>query len=133
MDIARLWRQQPSNLRLEGSVCTACEAKLFPERIRCPECGSDAIQPHPFKRMGTLLAHTTVYEAKQGFADQVPFVAGLVQIDDGPVLPAMVADVNSDNVAVGMRLEMVTRKIRCDDEDSPILYGYKFAPADDPQ
>jgi uncharacterized OB-fold protein len=131
MDIARLWRQQSSNLRLLGSRCSSCEAKLFPERVRCPECGSKEMESYQFNREGTVLAHTTVYEAKQGFAGQVPFVAGLVQIDEGPVVPAMITDVNPGDTDIGMRVEMVTRRIRCDDADSPILYGYKFAPLDE--
>ena len=130
MDIARLWRQQPSNLRLQGSRCTSCETNLFPERIRCPACGGKDLLSFQFKREGTVLAHTTVYEAAQGFTDKVPFEAGLIQIDDGPVIPAMITDVDPGETSVGMRVEMVTRRIRCDNADSPILYGYKFAPID---
>ncbi|MCP4674430.1 MAG: transcriptional regulator, partial [Deltaproteobacteria bacterium] len=48
MDIARLWRQQPSNLRLEGSRCASCEALLFPSHIRCPECGAKETEPFRF-------------------------------------------------------------------------------------
>ena len=128
MDIARLWRQQPSNLRLAGSRCPACETNLFPERMRCPKCGCKELLSCQFKGDGTVLAHTTVYEAPRGFADKVPFVAGLIQLDDGPVVPAMITDVDPGETSVGMRVEMVTRRIRCDNADSPILYGYKFAP-----
>jgi uncharacterized OB-fold protein len=128
MDIARLWRQQPSSLKLQGSRCQSCEALLFPERIRCPECGGKKIEPFRFKGRGCVMSLTTVYEAPRGFACQVPYVAALVRLDEGPIISAMLTDVEPDGAMTGMRVEMVTRRIRSDDVDSPILYGYKFAP-----
>ncbi len=128
MDIARQWRQQPSNLRLQGSRCKSCEALLFPQRIRCPECGDREVEPFQFKGGGAVVSMTTVYEAPRGFAGHVPYVAGLVRLDDGPVITAMITDIDPGEARVGMRVEMVTRRIRCDSADSPILYGYKFAP-----
>ena len=128
MEIARLWRQQPSNLRLVGSRCTACDAYCFPEESRCTKCGSSEMATHQFSGGGTVLTMTTVYEAPRGFAHQVPYTAGLVQLDEGPVVASMITDVDPEQLTIGMRVEMVTRRIRCDSEDSPILYGYKFAP-----
>ncbi len=128
MDIARMWREQPSNLRLAGSRCRSCEALLFPEHIRCPECGSKEIESYRFTGGGSILSMTTVYEAPRGFAGQVPYIAGLIRLDEGPVITAMITDIEPDNAQVGMRVEMVTRRIRCDSADSPILYGYKFVP-----
>lgn len=128
MEIARLWREQPSNLRLEGTRCASCEALLFPMHVRCPNCGSKEMRTHRFQGMGSLLCRTVVYEAPRGFAGQVPYVAGLVKLDEGPVISAMITDVDPEDTTVGMRLEMVTRRIRCDCADSPIHYGYKFAP-----
>jgi uncharacterized OB-fold protein len=128
MEIARLWRQQPSNLRLIGSRCRACEAYGFPKQVRCEKCGSDDVEPHQFAGGGTVLTTTTVYEAPRGFAEQVPYVAGLIRLDEGPVVATMITDMDPEDVTTGMRVEMVTRRIRCDSADSPILYGYKFAP-----
>lgn len=128
MDIARLWRQQPSNLRLQGSHCPKCDWTTFPERRRCPKCREANLEPFRFQGTGTIISMTTVHEAPHGFADQVPYVAGLIELDEGPVVSAMITDIDPEEVKVGMRVEMVTRRIRCDGADSPILYGYKFAP-----
>ncbi|MCP4603153.1 MAG: Zn-ribbon domain-containing OB-fold protein [Proteobacteria bacterium] len=128
MDIARQWRQQPSNLRFLGSRCSSCEALLFPKHIRCPKCGSKEIASFQFKGGGSVLSLTTVYEAPRGFAGQVPYIAGLIRLDEGPVITAMLTDMDPDQARIGMRVEMVTRRIRCDSADSPILYGYKFVP-----
>jgi len=128
MDIARLWRQQGSSLRLMGSRCLSCETLLFPEHRYCPKCQSVSIDSFQFKGRGTVLSFTTVYEAPQGFTEQVPYIAGLIRLDEGPVIPAMITDLDSADVTLGMRVEMVTRKIRSDSADSPIVYGYKFVP-----
>ncbi|MDJ0765612.1 MAG: Zn-ribbon domain-containing OB-fold protein [Myxococcota bacterium] len=130
MDIARLWREQPSNLRLEGRWCEQCDVRLFPSPRYCPECGTGKLAAIQFSGRGSVLAYTTVYDAPKGFAGQVPYVAALIQLDDGPVLPALLTDVVPENVVIGLKVEMVTRRIRCDSSDGPIHYGYKFAPAD---
>ena len=128
MNIARLWRQQASNLRLLGSRCTACEKRFFPGCGRCPECGGQEMAPHQFSGLGRVLSVTTVYEAPKGFAGQVPYLAGLIELEEGPVVPAMITDAEPAEIAAGTPVEMVTRRISCDSSDAPIVYGYKFAP-----
>jgi uncharacterized OB-fold protein len=129
MQIARFWRQQPSSLRLEGSRCPRCDDLLFPQRIRCPGCGGTELEPHQFSGRGTVLARTTVYEAPLGFAAQVPYVAALVRLAEGPVITALLTEIEPGEAAVGLEVEMVTRRILADGSDGPIVYGYKFAPA----
>jgi uncharacterized OB-fold protein len=129
MVIARLWRQQPSNIRLLGSRCRACEVLMFPNRIRCAECSSTDLEPFRFKGFGTLLCSSTVYEAPRGFTEQVPYIAGMVRLDEGPVVAAMITDIDPGEARDGMRVEMVTRRIRSSGEEAPIAYGYKFQPS----
>ncbi len=131
MQIARSWRQQPTNLRLIGSSCTACGALDFPERIRCVKCGAGDLVNHRYSGRAEVLTHTLVFEAPRGFADQVPYVAALVRLVEGPIVAAMLTDVDPENVRVGMPVEMVTRRISADGESGPILYGYKFAPTEE--
>jgi uncharacterized OB-fold protein len=128
MQIARAWRQQASNLRLVGSRCRDCGELMFPERVRCPECRSADIESHRFCGRGEVRAHTTVYEAPRGFADQVPYAAALVRLEEGPVVAAMLTDLGPEEAAVGMAVTMVTRRIIADNSDGLIVYGYKFSP-----
>ena len=129
MQIARSWRQQPTNLRLIGSHCPSCGALEFPERIRCARCGAGGLEIHRYGGRGTVAVFSLVYEAPRGFADQVPYLAALVRLDEGPVIAAMLTDVEPEDVAVGMPVQMVTRRISADGDSGPITYGYKFAPA----
>lgn len=130
MQIARAWRQQASNLRMVGSRCRGCGHLMFPERVRCSECRGADLEQHGFTGRGRVCALTTVYEAPLGFADQVPYVAALVRLEEGPVVAAMLTDLEPEDAAVGMAVSMVTRRIIADGNDGPIVYGYKFSPED---
>ena len=130
MQIARSWRQQPTNLRLVGSLCPSCGALDFPERIRCARCGAGSLENHRYSGRGEVITFTLVYEAPRGFADQVPYLAALVRLEEGPMVAAMLTDVDPEDVAVGMPVRMVTRRISADGETGPIMYGYKFSPTD---
>jgi uncharacterized OB-fold protein len=102
---------------------------MFPERVRCPECRSGDVERYSFAGRGKVCALTTVYEAPFGFADQVPYLAALVRLEEGPVVATMLTDVDPAEAVLGMAVSMVTRRIIADGSDGPIVYGYKFSPA----
>ena len=78
--------------------------------------------------MGEIYSYSTMYNAPQGFEEQKPYTVALVKMDDGPMITAQLTDVDHDQVRIGMRVEMVTRKIREDGNEGQIIYGYKFRP-----
>lgn len=77
---------------------------------------------------GTIWSYTVMYSVPGGFDDQKPYAVALVQLDDGPMVTAQLTDVNNDAITIGMRVEMVTRKLREDGDEGQIIYGYKFRP-----
>ncbi len=42
MEISRHWRIRKQRYALTGEVCPHCDAKIFPPRDVCPECGKEA-------------------------------------------------------------------------------------------
>ena len=54
----------------------------------------------------------------------------MVKLDEGPLVEAQLTDVNQDELKIGQRVEMVTRKLRdaARGEEGLIVYGYKFRP-----
>jgi uncharacterized OB-fold protein len=78
--------------------------------------------------LGEVYSFTTMYNAPQGFDEQKPYTVALVKLDDGPMVTAQLTDVDHDQVNIGMRVEMVTRKLREDGSEGQIVYGYKFRP-----
>jgi uncharacterized protein len=77
---------------------------------------------------GEVFSFSTMYNAPQGYEDQKPYTIALVKLDEGPMVTAQLTDVNHDAVSIGMRVEMVTRKLREDGDEGQIIYGYKFRP-----
>jgi uncharacterized protein len=128
MEIPRYWRLRNQRYALVGEVCNKCGAKLFPPRDVCPECAKPAYEPFTFSGRGEVYSYSTVYQAPQGFEEYVPYTVALVRLEEGPLVAAQLTDVASKEVAIGMPVEMVTRKIREEGEEGQIIYGYKFRP-----
>lgn len=42
MEIPRHWRLKQQRYTLAGEVCLHCDAKIFPPRQVCPQCGMEA-------------------------------------------------------------------------------------------
>jgi len=128
MDLPRHWRLKDQRYKLEGVICEECGAKLFPPRQVCPHCRSRRLSPHRFRGEGEVYSCSTVYQAPEGFEEYVPYTVALVRLDEGPLVTAQLTDVEPGEAYIGMRVEMVTRKIQEYGEEGLIVYGYKFRP-----
>ncbi len=129
MEVPRHWRLKKQRYALVGEVCPHCDAKLFPPRDICPECGGEARVPYTFSGHGEVYSFTRMANAPAGFEEQAPYTIALVKLEEGPVVTAQLTDLGEEPVHIGMPVEMVTRKIRNDgDERGIIVYGYKFRP-----
>ena len=130
MEIPRHWRLKQQRYGLVGEVCPHCDAKIFPPRDVCPNCGDEAKTLYAFSGKGEVYSYTTIYEAPTGFDSNAPYTVALVKLEEGPIITAQLTDLGEEPVAIGMPVEMVTRKMRNDgDERGLIVYGYKFRPA----
>jgi uncharacterized OB-fold protein len=128
MSLAKHWRLQDQRYRLTGMLCQDCGAKMLPQRLVCPQCGSRNLELYQFKGEGMLYSYTTVYDAPTGYEGFAPYLAALVRLDEGPLVAAQLTDVEPDEVRMGMPVEMVTRRLREFGESGMIVYGYKFRP-----
>jgi len=80
-----------------------------------------------FSGKGEVLSFTTITDPPAGFEEQSPYSLALIKLDEGPCLTAQLTDLDGP-VAIGMRVEMVTRKLRNQGPNGVIVYGYKFRP-----
>jgi uncharacterized OB-fold protein len=78
-----------------------------------------------FAGTGEVYSFTTLQETPEGFDDQAPYMLALVKLDEGPLVTAQLTDVDGP-VAIGDRVEMVTRKLTTEGSRGMIVYGYKF-------
>jgi len=129
MEISRHWRLRKQRYALQGEVCPHCEAKLFPPRDICPECGQEAKTRYQFSGRGEVYSYTTIYEPPAGYEEYAPYTVALVKLEEGPIVTAQLTDLGDQPVQIGAPVEMVTRRLRQDgDERGMIVYGYKFRP-----
>lgn len=126
MQIPRFWRLNQQRYGLVGEVCESCGEKLFPPRDVCPACKRPASKPFTFSGRGEVYSYSVVRQAPEGYEEFVPYTVAHVRLEEGPLVTAQLTDVDNDEVEIGMEVEMVTRKIREEDEDGLIVYGYKF-------
>lgn len=74
---------------------------------------------------GEIYSYTLLQEAPEGYEAQAPYMLALVRLDDGPLVTAQLTDVDGE-IAIGDRVEMVTRKLTTEGSQGMIVYGYKF-------
>ncbi len=129
MEISRHWRLRKQRYSLVGEVCEHCDTKIFPPRDICPDCGHEAKTIHQFSGRGEIYSYTTVHEAPAGHEANAPYVVALIKLEEGPMVTAQLTDLDPEKpIQIGMKVEMVTRKLREDGERGMIIYGYKFRP-----
>ena len=80
-----------------------------------------------FVGTGTVYSYTIVQDAPAGYEAQAPYMLALVKLDEGSIVTAQLTDVDGE-IAIGDRVEMITRKITTEGEQGMIVYGYKFRP-----
>jgi uncharacterized OB-fold protein len=98
---------------------------ILPPRDVCPECSEPAKTAYTFAGKGTVYSYTILLDAPEGFENQAPYVVALVKLDEGPLITAQLTDLDGPPES-GMKVEMVTRKLRTDGDAGIIIYGYKF-------
>lgn len=127
MEIPRHWRLKAERYNLVGEVCEKGH-HVFPPRDICPDCHGEAKIPFQFSGKGTVYSATIVYDAPTGFEGQAPYQVALIKLDEGPMLTAMMTDLDNPTelVRIGAEVEMSTRKLSEDGEAGLINYGYKF-------
>jgi len=84
-----------------------------------------------FAGLGTVYSWTVVSRdaAPEGFTEFAPYAVALVKLIEGPLVTAMLTDVDNDEIYFDMPVEIVTRiKYKLGDGDGLIIYGYKFRP-----
>lgn len=101
-ETARYW-QAANEGRIELPVCDACDKYVFPPRPHCP-CGGPATDWQPLSGTGRLLSYVISHRPAPGWADEVPYVIALVQLDEGVRLMSNLVGVEPDPAA--LRLDM---------------------------
>jgi hypothetical protein len=80
-----------------------------------------------FAGTGEVYSFTTIQEPPEGFEENAPYIVALIRLDEGTMITAQITDVvNAQELSIGDRVEMVTRKLTTEGARGMIVYGYKF-------
>jgi len=128
-NIAITWRRIPERYRLAGTQCMTCKTKYFPPRKLCSICRRKGkIESYTFSGKGSVYAFSEVHSAPAGLELEIPYVLAMVQLEEGPKLTTQLVDCHEKDLKVGDKVEVVFRRIRSDDPEGLLHYGYKFRP-----
>src|SRR5205807_6039767 len=104
--------------------CNACGALVWYPRPRCPACAGGSLTWTPVSGRGRLFAWTVVrHPFLPQFRERVPFVAGLVALDEDPAVRVVtdVVDCEPDDLEPDMPVEVVFRTISFPGVDAAVV------------
>lgn len=110
-------------LRLAGTRCRACGAHFFPRRQICARCLSADMETVPLGERGILYTYTVVHQAAPGFP--TPYILGYADLPDGVRVLAPLADIDPDEVQIGMPVILRVEPVRTDAEGRTLI-GYRW-------
>lgn len=95
----------------------------------CPTCRRKGnLVRHQLSGKGEVFSFTTVHAPPLGFEYEIPYALALLKLEEGPVITAQIVDCLPEEVKIGMKVEMVFRRISEDGKEGIIHYGYAFRP-----
>jgi uncharacterized OB-fold protein len=123
--LALLWREEKQNLGLYGVKCKKCGIIHFPRRKVCDKCGTkDEMEDFKLSRKGHIYTYTNDYVY---INPDPPETLVAVDLENGGRFFAQGTDVNSQDVRIGMEVELTFRKLH-DGQGLP-NYFWKARPA----
>lgn len=92
--------------------CANCGHVRYPRATYCPECLSTDVTMRAISGQGTIWSYAVYHRAyDDAFADSLPYVVALVELDEGPQLIGAVIETPADELAVGMPVMAVSRAL----------------------
>ena len=94
--------------QLHFQRCSACGTWRHLPRYMCARCGSPEFAWEPSTGRGTLFTWTVTHQALHpAFAHEIPFIAAVVELEEGVRMISNIVGTPNDKLRVGMKLEAV--------------------------
>lgn len=91
--------------RLVMPVCTTCGYLQWPPERVCPQCQNRGLDWQEVPAVGTLWSYAVYHRALDpAFADKVPYVVGLIEIDGADRKMYGLMNNTEDEVEIGARV-----------------------------
>lgn len=83
--------------------CKTCGEHQFYPRGVCSHCLSSDLEWMDASGRGTVYSYSVNYRAPHpGFADDLPFVLAIVELEEGPRMMTNIVDCDPESVTIGM-------------------------------
>ena len=126
-NIAITWRRIPERYRLEATMDKETGEVFFPPRNFSPTRRRKAkLEKTTLCGKGEVFSFTEVNSPPAGLEKTTPYILAIIKLEEGPMLTAQVVETKEGDVKIGDKVESIFRKIRSDDPEGLIHYGYKF-------
>lgn len=87
--------------------CAGCGQHVFYPRVYCPHCHGDELTWIQASGRGTVYSLTVVRRAAgPAFADDVPYVIGLIDLEEGVRLLSRIQVSDPDDARIGMAVQV---------------------------
>jgi uncharacterized OB-fold protein len=134
----KMWREQAERYRLVGSHCKSCGQLWWPKRSGvCGKCNSRDLEDHEFKKEGVVTAcfiesEQSPFEPLQGYEVYGDSrIMAIIKLEEGVYVgPTEIVDCPLGEAKEGLRVKMVTRKLRRESNGN-WMYGYMWVAAKD--
>jgi uncharacterized OB-fold protein len=90
--------------------CRTCAKAVFYPRAICPHCHSDQLEWIAASGKGTIYTYTVAHQAFGAFAEDVPFVVALVELEEGARMMSRIVDAPRERVSIGAAVEVTFEK-----------------------
>ena len=80
--------------KLCAAECSGCHELVLPPRLFCPSCNSRTSNWKVLSGKGTLRSFTVIHIAGTRYADDVPYIVAIVELEEGPSICARLVDVD---------------------------------------
>ncbi len=119
-DTLEFW-QAAKDGRLLLRHCEDCRQTSYYPRPFCPRCWSERVRWMEASGRGTLYSWSVIYSNDQPpFKDRVPYVAAIVDLEEGPRMMTNVVNCDFDALRVDMPVRLTFMEIS-DDFSIPVF------------
>ena len=104
---SRPYWEAARNHELKLQQCRECNAFRFPPAEVCSECTSDAYDWKPVSGKGRVFSFVIYHRAYHpGFQDEIPYVVGVIELDEGARMLSNVIGCKPEEVRCDMPVEV---------------------------
>lgn len=89
---------------LLGARCRACGALRFPVAAFCAGCQGDDLETIRLATEGELYVFSVIHAAPPGYAGEVPYAVGIVELSDGLRVTSTILAEELEDLAIGDRV-----------------------------